>query len=104
MESVLFAVLWRIELEKPELNRAFRKGRVVVEHMVSRTVVMLIPSIVFALALVPNICECRHRLGLLLVDLFQEGGIHRSAIAVDALSVELEGFGKQAFVACHDVR
>ena len=93
-----------IELEEPELDGALGEGGVVVEHMVAAVVVVLGSAVVRALARVPDVCEGGHRGGLLRIDLPQEVGVDRPAVAAHAVGVELEGFGDQAFVACHDVR
>ena len=92
-----------IELEKPELNRAFGKGGVEVEHMVSAVVVVLASAVGGVVACVPNVCQLRHRGGLLLIDLLQEPGVNRPAVPGDAAAAQVEGYGNEALVACHNV-
>ena len=91
------------ELEKPEFNRAFREGRMVIEAMVSRLVVMLIPSVVGVVSFVPNVRQPLHRLGLFLVEPSEEVFVYRLAVASDAALVNPHGGNQEAFVACHQV-
>ena len=86
VESVLLAIRRGIELEESELYRSLREGCVVVEHMVSRIVVMLVPSVPCVLAVVPNVGELCHRLRLSSVDLVQEPSIDHSAVILDAVT------------------
>ena len=103
MESVLLAVRRCVELEQSKLDRAFCEGCVVIQHMVSRLIVMMVPSIVRILSAVPDVCKLGHGVGLLLVEDLQELGVHRFAVAVHSAVVQVQGFGNQALVACHDV-
>ena len=90
------------ELEASELDRAVGEAGVVVEHMVSAAVVMLVSAFV-AVAIVPNVCQGIHRLGLSAVQLRKEILVDRVAVAVDAVAVKAQGRNQKAFVACHDV-
>lgn len=90
------------ELEASELDRAVGEAGVVVEHMVAAAVVMLVSAFV-AVAIVPNVCQGIHRLGLSAVQLRKEILVNRVAVAVDAAAVEAQGRNQKAFVACHDV-
>ena len=92
-----------IELEEPELDGALREGRMVVEHMVAAVVVVLRPAVARSLRGVPNVRKLAHGLRLLAVDRLQEVRVHRAAVPVHAVSVELQRLCNQAFVACHDV-
>ena len=92
-----------IELEKPELDGALREGRMVVEHMVSAVVVVLRPAVACSLRGVPDVRKLAHGLRLLAVDRLQEIRIHRAAVPVHAVAVELQSLCDQALVACHDV-
>lgn len=103
VEAVLLAARGCFELEKPELNRALGEGSVEVKHMVAAAVVVVVATVAFALAAVPDVCELRHRLGLLAVDLVEEVGVDRAAVSCNALAVNLEGACDEAFVAGHDV-
>ena len=91
-----------IELEEAELDRAFGEGCVEVKHCVASVVVVCVPAAVGVL--VPNVRERRHRVGLPLVQPFEEGGVDRPAVAVHSVAVEFQGLGEEAFVACHKVR
>ena len=91
------------ELEKPEFNRAFREGRMVIEAMVSRLVVMLVPSVVGVVSFVPNVGKFLHRLGLFLVKPSEEVFVYRLAVASDAALVNPHGGNQEALVACHQV-
>ena len=64
---------------------------------------MLVPAVVRILSAVPDVCELGHGVGLLLVEDLQELGVHRFAVAVHSAVVQVQGFGNQALVACHDV-
>ena len=69
MEAAPAPVARLVELEEPELDRAFGEGCVVVEHMVAAVVVVLAPAIVCAVARVPDVRKGCHRGRLLPVDL-----------------------------------
>ncbi len=92
-----------IKLEEPELDRPFGEGGVEVEHMVAAVVVVLVSAVARAVAGVPDVRKLRHRLGLSAVDLGEEVGVYRAAVAAHAAAVKLQGFCDQAFVACHNV-
>ncbi len=92
-----------IELEEPELDRAFGKGGVEVEHMVAAVIVVVVPAVVCAVAVVPDIRKLDHRAGLSAVDLFQEPWVYRAAVASHAALVKFQRLSDQALVACHDV-
>ena len=92
-----------IKLEEPELDRPFGEGGVEVEHMVAAVVVVLVSAVAHAVAGVPDVRKLRHRLGLSAVDLGEEVGVYRAAVAAHAAAVKLQGFCDQAFVACHNV-
>ena len=55
VEAVLAAAVGSVELEKPELDRAFSKGGVQVQHVVAAVVVMLVSAVVGTIASVPNV-------------------------------------------------
>ncbi|TYR06325.1 hypothetical protein BEK95_00530 [Enterococcus faecium] len=78
-----------VKLEEPELDCSFGKGGVEVEHMVAAVVVMLVPAVACAVAGVPDVRKLRHRLGLSAVDLGEEVGVYRAAVAAHAAAVEL---------------
>ena len=63
-----------IELEEPELDRAFSEGGVEVEHMVAAVIVVVAPAVACAVAGVPDVRKVCHRAGLLAVDLLQNRG------------------------------
>ena len=64
----------------------------------------MIASAVFrVLGGVPDVREPCHGVGLLLVEDLQELGVNRFAVPVHSAVVQVQGFGNQAFVACHDV-
>ena len=92
-----------IELEEPELDGALSEGRMVVEHMVAAVVVVLCSAVACSLRGVPDVRELAHGLRFLAVDRLQEVRVHRAAIPVHAVAVELQCLCDQAFVACHDV-
>ena len=69
MEAAPAPVARLVELEEPELDRAFGEGCVVVEHMVAAVVVVLAPAVVCAVACVPDVREGCHRGRFLSVDL-----------------------------------
>lgn len=92
-----------IELKESKLDRPFGEGGVEVEHMVAAVVVMLVSAVACAVAGVPDVRKLRHCLGLPAVDLGEEVGVYRAAVAAHAAAVELQSFCDQAFVACHDV-
>ena len=71
--------------------------------MVAAVVIVLVASVVRAVAGVPDVRKLRHRGGLLLVDLLQEPGVNRPAVAAHAAVVEVKRLGNQTLVACHDV-
>mgnify|MGYP007025271914 CR=1 FL=1 len=48
-----------VELEEPELDRAFGEGCVVIEHMVAAVVVVLVPAVACAVACVPDVRKGR---------------------------------------------
>ena len=64
---------------------------------------MLASAVLRVLSGVPNVCESYHGVGLLLVEGLQEFGVNRFAVPVHSSVVQVQGFGNQAFVACHDV-
>ena len=64
MQTVLLPICRGIELEKPEFDGPFRKGGMVIEHMVAAPVVMAAPAAVCTVAGVPDISKLRHRLRL----------------------------------------
>ena len=103
MDSASALIGRLIELEKPKLDRRFGEGGVEVEHVVAAAVVVMVPAVVLAVAGVPDVCKIRHGLGLSRVDLLQESGVNRAAVAAHAAAVQLQGFRDQAFVAGHDV-
>ena len=103
VKAVALSVRRGIELEKSELDRALGECGVEVEHMVAAVIVMLASAIVGALAPVPDVGKVGHGGGLPAVELFQEAGVNRAAVPAHAVMVEVEGFGKQALVAGHDV-
>ena len=103
VKSVLLATCGLVELEKAEFNRALCEGGVEVQHMVAAVVVVVGSAVVASLCVVPDVCKLRHRGGLLLVELLQEIRVYRSAVAVHAAAVNLDCFGDQRFVACHQV-
>lgn len=92
-----------IELEKPEFDRPLGKGGVEVQHMVAAVVVVVAPAVACAVTGVPDVCKVRHRLGFSAVDLGEEVGVYRAAVAAHAAPVELQRLGDQTFVARHDV-
>ena len=92
-----------IELEEPELDRAFSEGGVEVEHMVAAVIVVVAPAVACAVAGVPDVRKVCHRAGLLAVDLLQKPWVYRAAIAAHAAPVEFQCLSNQAFVARHDV-
>ena len=104
VEPVLLAVRRRVKLEKPELNRAFGEHCVVIEHVVSAVVVVVGSAKVRAVSAVPDVRKLLHGLWFLLVELHEEAGVDRPAVAVHAVLVELQRACKKAFVASHDVR
>ena len=103
VKAVAFTVGGGIKLEKPELDCAFGKSGVEVEHMVAAVIVMVASSVVGTLAPIPNVGKVGHGGGLPAVDLFQEAGINRAAVPAHAVTVEVEGFGQQTLVAGHNV-
>lgn len=103
VKSVLPAVCGGVELKKPELDCAFGKGDVEIQHMVAAFVVVVASAVVCVLTVVPNVRKSRHCGRLSAVDLFKESGVYRSAIAADSASVEVQCACKKVFVACHDV-
>ena len=90
-------------MEEAEFNRAFGKGRMVVEHMVPVVVVMMASAVICSVAVVPDVRKLRHRGWLFPVDLFQEPWVNRPAVAVHPAPVKIEGIRNQALMACHDV-
>ena len=90
------------KLEASELDRTVGEAGVVVEHMVAAAVVMLVSAFV-SVAIVPNVSQGIHRLGLSAVQLGKEILVDRVAVAVDAVAVEAKGRNQKAFVACHNV-
>ena len=64
---------------------------------------MLASAVLRVLGGVPDVCEPCHGVGLLLVEDLQKLGVNRFAVAVHSAVVQVQGFGNQAFVACHDV-
>ena len=90
------------ELEASEFDGAVGEASVVVEHMVATAVVMLVSAFV-TVAIVPNIRQGIHRLGLAAVQLFKEILVDRVAVAADAVAVQAKGRNQKAFVACHNV-
>ena len=92
-----------IELEEPKLDRPFGKGSVEVEHMVAAVIVVVVPAVACAVAVVPDVRKLRHRAGLPAVDLLQKPWVYRAAVAAHASLVEFQRLGDQAFVARHDV-
>ena len=64
---------------------------------------MLVPAVFRVLGGVPDVCKVRHGFGLLLVEDFQELGVHRFAVPVHSPMVAVQRLSDQAFVACHDV-
>lgn len=103
VKSVLLAACRLVELEKAEFNRALCEGSVEVQHMVAAVVVVVGSAVVTSLCAVPDVRKLRHRGGLLFVKLLQEIRVYRSAVAVHAAAVNLDCFGDQRFVACHQV-
>ena len=71
--------------------------------MVAAVIIVLVASVVRAVAGVPDVSKLRHRGGLLLVDLLQEPWVNRPAVAAHAAVVEVKRLGNQTLVACHDV-
>ena len=69
-QTVFLAVPRCVELEKSELDRALCENRMVVELMVAAVVVVCVPAVIITLCCVPNVCECRHGLGLFAVELY----------------------------------
>ena len=92
-----------VKLEEAELDGALGEGGVVVQHMVAAVVVVLASAVVRSVGRVPDVREGAHGLGLPAVDLGEEAGVDRPAVAADAASVELQGFGDEVFVARHNV-
>ena len=86
-----------VKLEEPELDCPFGKGGVEVEHMVAAVVVMLVPAVACAVAGVPDVRKLCHRLGLSAVDLGEEVGVYRAAVAAHAAAVELQGLLRSGF-------
>ena len=103
MKAVELAIGWCVELEKPEFYRALGESGVEVKHVVAASIVMLASAVALALAGVPDVCKLRHGLWLLLVYLFQEVLINRSAVAAYPVFVQGQGILQKAFVAGHDV-
>lgn len=66
---------------------------VVIRHMVSAVVVMLISAVVAAVGFVPDVRKLCHGGGLLLVELFNEPWVDRSAVSVDSALVNFQGIG-----------
>ena len=64
MKPALAAGARRVELEKPELDRALREGRVQVEHVVAAAVVMIVAVVGRSLRGVPNLGKLAHGLRL----------------------------------------
>ena len=91
------------ELEEAELDRALRKGRVQVKHMVARIVVMVVPTCVGVIAVVPDVCELAHALGLFPVQEGEKILIDRPAVMVDPCPVKPQGADQEVLVACHQV-
>ena len=91
------------ELEEAKFNGAFGEGRVEVQAMVARTVVVLLPAVCGAVSFVPDVREFFHRLRLFLVEAVEEDAVHRAAVASEAALVDAHGGDQEAFVACHEV-
>ncbi len=88
VQSVLLPLRRCVELEKPELDRAFGEGRVVIEHVVATVVVVVGSAKVRAVSAVPDIRKLLHGAWLFLVELHQEARVNRPAVAVHAVLVE----------------
>ena len=104
VKSVLLAVRRCVKLEKPEFNRAFGEGRVVIEHVVSAVVVVVGSAKIRSVAAVPDVRKLLHGLWFLLIELHEEAGVDRPAVAIHPVRVQLQRACKQTFVARHDVR
>ena len=74
VKSVLPAVCGGVELEKSELDCAFGKGGVEIQHMVAAFVVVVTSAVVCVLTVVPNVRKSSHCGGLSAVDSFQNLG------------------------------
>lgn len=90
------------ELEASELDCTVCKACMVVEHMVTATVVVPVPAFVIVIG-VPDVCESIHRLGLSAVQALEKILVDRPAVAIDSALVEPEGRNQKALMACHDV-
>lgn len=71
--------------------------------MVAALVVVCRPAVIRVLTAVPGVRKRRHGFGLLAVEFHQEILADRAAVSVHAVSVEVQGACKQAFMACHNV-
>ena len=82
-----------IEIEKPKLDCAFCEYCVVIRHMVAAFVVMLVSAVAAAVGFVPDIRKLCHGGGFLLVELFNEPWVDRSAVSADSALVDFQGIG-----------
>ena len=62
---------------------------------------MVVPTIAFPLAGIPDVRQLRHRPGLLAVQLPEEARIDWFAVSRNATMVDLKGVDDQLLVTCH---
>ena len=104
MKAVAFAIAGSFVLEASEFDRAVTVEEAVeVSEMVSGFMIMPCHAPCSSLAGVPDVLQLGHGLGLLLVDLLQEGGVNRAAVASQSVASDADCLDQLAFVACHDV-
>ena len=91
------------EFKKSELDRPLRECGVQVKHVVAAWVVMCVPAVSAALALVPDVCKLVHARGLSEVDRPKVIPINRSAVPFLSPCSNPDRFGQLTLVCSHDV-
>ena len=67
VQSILFAVLRLVELEKAEFNCSLGENRMVIQLCVAAVVVMLVSAVIASVGAVPDVCKLCHRCRLFVV-------------------------------------